>query len=94
MRVTICGRHSEPDILFPDRMLPELRSGDVLAVQSTGAYTVNMASNYMGFPRPPVVFVKDRESRVVVRRERVEDLLATAVAGAGGAAAGRARAAP
>jgi diaminopimelate decarboxylase len=94
MRVTICGRHSEPDILFPDRMLPELRSGDVLAVQSTGAYTVNMASNYMGFLRPPVVFVKDRESRVVVRRERVEDLLATAVAGAGGAAAGRARAAP
>lgn len=79
MRVTVCGRHSEPDVLFPDRMLPELRSGDVLAVQSTGAYTVNMSSNYMGFLRPPVVFVKDGESRVVVRRENVDDLLATAV---------------
>ncbi|HEU0019578.1 MAG TPA: diaminopimelate decarboxylase [Thermoleophilaceae bacterium] len=80
MRVTVCGRHSEPDILFPDRMLPELRSGDVLAVQSAGAYTVNMSSNYMGFLRPPVVFVKDGESRVVTRREHVDDLMATSVA--------------
>ncbi len=85
MRVTICGRHSEPDILFPDRMLPELRSGDVLAIQSTGAYTVNMGSNYMGFLSPPVVFVKDGTSRVVQRRGRVEDLLATAVPGGAGA---------
>lgn len=81
MHVTICGRHSEPDVLFPDRRLPQLRSGDVLAVQSTGAYTVNMSSNYMGFLRPPVVFVGDGRSRVVERRERPEDLLATAVAG-------------
>jgi diaminopimelate decarboxylase len=80
MRVTVCGRHSEPDILFPDRMLPELRTGDILAVQSAGAYTVNMSSNYMGFLRPPVVFVKDGESRVVVRREHVDDLLATSPA--------------
>jgi diaminopimelate decarboxylase len=80
MRVTVCGRHSEPDVLFPDRMLPELHSGDVLAVQSTGAYTVNMSSNYMGFLRPPVVFVKDGESRVVMRREQVDDLLATSLA--------------
>jgi diaminopimelate decarboxylase len=52
----------------------------VLAVQSAGAYTVNMSSNYMGFLRPPVVFVKDGESRVVVRREQVDDLLATSLA--------------
>jgi diaminopimelate decarboxylase len=86
MRVTVCGRHSEPDILFPERMLPELRAGDLLAVQSTGAYTVNMSSNYMGFLRPPVVFVKDGESRVVERRQRLDDLLATSMGdGAGGA---------
>jgi diaminopimelate decarboxylase len=80
MRVTVCGRHSEPDILFPNRMLPELRTGDILAVQSAGAYTVNMSSNYMGFLRPPVVFVKDGESRVVMRREHVDDLLTTSPA--------------
>lgn len=79
MHVTICGRHSEPDILFPDRMVPELRAGDVIAVQSTGAYVVNMSSNYMGFLRPPVVFVKDGESRVVERRQRLEDLMSTSL---------------
>lgn len=79
MRVTVCGRHSEPDVLFPDRMVPELRTGDVLAVQSTGAYVVNMSSNYMGFLRPPVVFVKDGESRVVERRQRLDDLLSTSL---------------
>jgi diaminopimelate decarboxylase len=79
MHVTICGRHSEPDILFPDRRVPELRAGDVIAVQSTGAYVVNMSSNYMGFLRPPVVFVKDGESRVVERRQTIDDLLATSL---------------
>jgi len=79
MRVTICGRHSEPDILFPERMLPELRRGDLIAVQTTGAYVVNMSSNYMGFLRPPVVFVKDGESRVVERRQRLDDLLTTSL---------------
>jgi len=79
MRMTICGRHSEPDILFPDRALPELSPGDVIAVQSTGAYVVNMSSNYMGFLRPPVVFVKDGESRVVERRQRLDDLLTTSL---------------
>jgi diaminopimelate decarboxylase len=35
-----------------------------------------MANNYNGMPRPPVVFVKDGEARVVVRRETLDDLVA------------------
>ena len=35
-----------------------------------------MANNYNGVPRAPVVFVKDGDARVVVRRETYEDLLA------------------
>jgi diaminopimelate decarboxylase len=34
-----------------------------------------MASNYNHVLRPPVVAVKDGESRVIVRRETEEDLL-------------------
>jgi diaminopimelate decarboxylase len=34
-----------------------------------------MASNYNKLTRPPVVFVRDREARLVVRRETYEDLL-------------------
>jgi diaminopimelate decarboxylase len=38
-----------------------------------------MGSNYNKIPRPPVVFVKGGEARVVVRRETYDDLLATDV---------------
>jgi diaminopimelate decarboxylase len=35
-----------------------------------------MASQYNHVPRPAVVSVRDRTSRVLVRRETVDDLLA------------------
>jgi diaminopimelate decarboxylase len=35
-----------------------------------------MASNYNGMPRPPVIFCRHGEARVVVRRESYEDLTA------------------
>jgi len=35
-----------------------------------------MASNYNHVPRPPVIAVKDGRTRVVVRRETEDDLLA------------------
>ena len=34
-----------------------------------------MANNYNGVPRPPVVFVRDGDARVVVGREGYDDLL-------------------
>ena len=46
------------------------RAGD----PGTGAYGHAMASNYNAVPRPPVVFCRDGEARVVVRRETYEDL--------------------
>jgi len=38
-----------------------------------------MGSNYNSLGRPAVVFVADGEARLVVRREAIEDLLATDV---------------
>ena len=49
--------------------------GDLVAVPGTGAYCRSMASNYNHALRPPVIAVKDGESRVVVRRETLDDLL-------------------
>lgn len=40
-----------------------------------------MASNYNHALRPPVIAVRDGVTRVVVRRETEDDLLATDVAG-------------
>ena len=41
---------------------------------ATGAYGHAMASNYNAVPRPPVVFCRDGDARVVVRRETYDDL--------------------
>ena len=76
--VTIAGKHCEQgDLLVRDASLPaDLRLGDVIAVPVTGAYGHSMASNYYRVARPPVVFVRDGDARVVVRRETDDDLLA------------------
>ncbi|WP_351222428.1 diaminopimelate decarboxylase [Streptomyces sp. NPDC002133] len=74
---TVVGRHCEAgDVLAESVELPEdVRPGDVLAVPASGAYQVSMASGYNTTGRPPVVAVTEGRSRLLVRRERVEDLL-------------------
>ena len=74
---TIAGMHCESgDILVRDAMLASPAVGDVLVTPATGAYGHAMASNYNGVPRPPVIFCRDGDARVVVRRETYEDLTA------------------
>ncbi|MGD9954695.1 MAG: diaminopimelate decarboxylase [Candidatus Nanopelagicales bacterium] len=74
----VVGKHCESgDIVVRDCWLPgDLAPGDLVAVAATGAYCRAMASNYNHVPRPPVVAVRDGESRVVLRRETPDDLLA------------------
>jgi diaminopimelate decarboxylase len=74
-RYTIAGMHCESgDVLIRDAQLDDPRPGDVLVVPATGAYGHSMANNYNAVPRPPVVFCRDGDARVVVRRETYEDL--------------------
>jgi diaminopimelate decarboxylase len=75
----VVGKHCEAgDIVVKDEFLPgDVRPGDLVAVPGTGAYCRSMASNYNHVLRPPVVAVRDGRARVVVRRETLEDLLAT-----------------
>ncbi len=49
--------------------------GDLLCLPVTGAYTYSMSSNYNGLCRPAVVMVGQGRSRVIVRRESIDDLL-------------------
>jgi len=72
---TIAGMHCESgDIIVRDALLASPAVGDVLVTPATGAYGYAMASNYNGVPRPPVIFCRDGDARVVVRRETYEDL--------------------
>jgi diaminopimelate decarboxylase len=75
--VTLVGKHCESgDIVVPDGRLPaDVHVGDVVATPVTGAYGYSLASNYNKVCRPPVVFVRDGQYRVVVRRETYDDLL-------------------
>ncbi|HEU4658527.1 MAG TPA: diaminopimelate decarboxylase [Capillimicrobium sp.] len=73
----LAGKHCESgDVIVRDALLDDPRAGDVVVTPATGGYGHALANNYNGVPRPPVVFVKDGDARVVVRRETYEDLLA------------------
>jgi diaminopimelate decarboxylase len=73
----LAGKHCESgDVIVRDALLEDPRPGDVIVTPATGAYGFAMASNYNGVPRPPVLFCKDGDARVVVRRETFEDLTA------------------
>jgi diaminopimelate decarboxylase len=80
----VVGRHCESgDIVVLDEYLPaDLAPGDLIAVPGTGAYCRSLSSQYNHTPRPPVVAVRGGRSRVLVRRETIEDLLALDVADA------------
>jgi diaminopimelate decarboxylase len=72
---TIAGMHCESgDVLVRDVELNDPRVGDVLVIPATGAYSHAMANNYNAVPRPPVIFCRDGDAHVVVRRETYEDL--------------------
>jgi len=74
--VTVCGKCCESgDIIIKEAKLPKAKTGDILAVMSTGAYNYSMASNYNRIPRPPVVLAQDRKARLVVKRESYEDII-------------------
>ncbi len=74
--VELVGRHCESgDRLISGLRLPDPRPGDVVVVAVTGAYCFTLANNYNGALRPPVVFCRDGDARLVVRRETYADLL-------------------
>jgi diaminopimelate decarboxylase len=73
--ITLAGKHCETDVLIWDARLPALSPGDIVAVQTTGAYNHAMASNYNRFPKPAVVLVGGGVADVIVRRETLADVV-------------------
>ena len=73
----VVGKHCESgDVLAAGVWLPaDLREGDLLAVAATGAYGHSMASNYNRLARPAMVLVGDGRSRMLVRRETLDDVV-------------------
>jgi diaminopimelate decarboxylase len=77
VRCHVTGKHCESgDVIVRDAELDDPRVGDVLVTPATGAYGHAHANNYNGVPRPPIIFCKGGEARVVVRRETLDELTA------------------
>lgn len=73
---TVAGRACESgDIIIHDILLPKAQVNDLLIVKSTGAYHYSMASNYNRFLIPAVVFVHKGDSKLVVKRQNLDDLV-------------------
>ena len=75
-KVTIAGKFCESgDILIRDIVLPEMSTGDILAIPDSGAYCLAMASNYNASLRPTVVLVQKGKPYLIRRRETLEDIV-------------------
>lgn len=78
-KVNIVGAVCETtDVLGRGVELPTVKTGDLLAVLTAGAYGMVMASNYNARTRPPEVVIEPDASawRVARRRETWEELIA------------------
>jgi diaminopimelate decarboxylase len=64
------------DFLAKGRNLPEMKSGDLMAIFSAGAYGMTMSSNYNARCRAAEVLVSGSTHRLIRRRETYEDLVA------------------
>lgn len=75
-RVTVAGKCCESgDLIAVDVPLPEAKTGNVLAVLTTGAYNYSMASNYNRNFIPAAVLVKDGKAEYIVKPQTYEDLV-------------------
>jgi diaminopimelate decarboxylase len=73
--VTIAGKCCESgDLIAANVALPDVQSGDILAILSTGAYNYSMAMNYNRNKIPPAVLVKDGKAEYIIKPQTYEDI--------------------
>ncbi|MFZ2906893.1 MAG: diaminopimelate decarboxylase [Cyclobacteriaceae bacterium] len=74
-KYTVVGYICETDTLGADRLLNEVREGDILAIKNAGAYGFTMASNYNSRLRPAEILVTNGEAKLIRKKESFDDLL-------------------
>ena len=65
------------DIIAQGVEVPSFKRGDILVVYSTGAYGYSMSMNYNSHVRPAVVFVKEDNVNLAIKRESYDKLLSS-----------------
>jgi diaminopimelate decarboxylase len=79
----VCGNttHSR-DFIARSCQLPQLDTGDLLALRDVGAYGYAMSSHFLNRPRPAEVVMRHGQVHLTTRRETFDDLVATQIANA------------
>ncbi|MDC0257788.1 diaminopimelate decarboxylase [Crocinitomicaceae bacterium] len=72
---SVVGYICESDTLGHDRLLTEVREGDVLAISNAGAYAFSMSNQYNSRFRPAEVLLYKGKAHLIRERETMEDLL-------------------
>ncbi|XZF12911.1 diaminopimelate decarboxylase [Chitinophagaceae bacterium MMS25-I14] len=72
---TVVGNICETDTFAWDRVLNEVREGDVLCFHNAGAYGFEMSSNFNSRLKPAEVMIKDGKAFLIRERDEFEDLL-------------------
>jgi len=55
--------------------MPDIQEGELIAIPVAGAYQLSMSSNYNGARRPAVVWLEEGNTKLIIRRETIQDLL-------------------
>ena len=63
------------DTFARNRTMPEMQSGDLVAIMDAGAYGFVMASEYNTRPLPPEVMTRDGKFAVIRPREQIRDII-------------------
>ena len=75
-KVTIAGKCCESgDIIAVDVPMADVKSGDIIAVLSTGAYNYSMASNYNRNFIPQAILVNDGKAETIIKKQTYEDIV-------------------
>lgn len=74
-RYSVVGNICETDTFAWDRVLNEVREGDLLVFYNAGAYGFEMSSNFNSRFKPAEVLVKDGEAVLIRKADKFEDLL-------------------
>lgn len=76
-KVTIVGNICETgDVIVKNRLLPRMKEGDYIAVETAGAYGYSMSSNYNARLRPAEVLLKtDQSIRLIRKRDTLMELV-------------------
>lgn len=76
MKADVTGRSCYGDRILPAVQLPEVETGDVLALLDTGAYQEVSACNFNAMPRPASILVTDDHASIIRRAENLSDVFA------------------